>query len=161
MHTATLALAQELHPRRIRVLTSRIQLHLIGEGPKVEDKETAHLFARAYMEGHLSMCVENFVVLLLDARGRCFRVEHVARGTMTACIIHPREVFLMAVREMAVSIIVCHNHPSGDPSPSSEDESLTRRLHAAGETLGIPVLDHIVLGANNTYRCIGVDGTVE
>ncbi len=85
-------------------------------------------------------------VILLDAKHRILRDTIVSEGSLTASIVHPREVFHEAVRESAAAIIVIHNHPSGDPTPSEEDHVLTQRLVAAGEVLGIQVLDHIIIG---------------
>lgn len=89
---------------------------------------------------------ERFYVLLLDGKGRLMRDLRVSEGTLTASLVHPREVFRYALREAAASLILVHNHPSGDPTPSAEDEALTRRLRAAGELLGLKVLDHVVVG---------------
>jgi DNA repair protein RadC len=89
---------------------------------------------------------ECFVVLSLDAKHRPIgRPKMVAMGTATAVTVHPRDVFRQAIKSNAVAVIVAHNHPSGDPSPSNEDLILTKRMVEAGEMLGIPVLDHIVL----------------
>jgi DNA repair protein RadC len=88
---------------------------------------------------------EHFVVLLLNARHECTAVETVSIGSLNASIVHPREVFRPAVLASAASIIVVHNHPSGDPEPSEEDLSITRRLVQAGEILGIGLLDHVVI----------------
>jgi DNA repair protein RadC len=88
---------------------------------------------------------EHFVVLLLNARHECTAVETVSIGSLNASIVHPREVFRPAVLVAAASIIVAHNHPSGDPEPSEEDVSITRRLVQVGELLGIGLLDHIVV----------------
>ena len=89
---------------------------------------------------------ELFKALLLDAKHRLIRDLTVSEGSLTASIVHPREVFNLAVRESAAAVIFVHNHPSGDPQPSEEDHALTRRLMEAGEILGIRVLDHIVIG---------------
>ena len=72
----------------------------------------------------------------------------VSEGSLTLSIVHPREVFSLAIREAAAAVIFLHNHPSGDPQPSTEDRELTRRLVAAGELLGIQVLDHLIIGDN-------------
>lgn len=90
---------------------------------------------------------ETFYTLHLDSKNRLIREEAISTGTLTASLVHPREVFRNAIREAAASVIVAHNHPSGDPSPSAEDLEVTSRLHAAGEVIGIPLLDHIVIGA--------------
>ena len=89
---------------------------------------------------------EMFLVVLLDARHRILREEIVSEGSLTSSIVHPREVFLPAVRESAGAVVLVHNHPSGDPQPSEEDIAVTRRLVSAAELLGIRVLDHVIVG---------------
>lgn len=88
---------------------------------------------------------ERFHVILLDGRHRVLRHTLVSQGTLTASLVHPREVFRPALRESAAALILVHNHPSGDPTPSREDEEVTERLVRAGGILGIPVLDHVVV----------------
>jgi DNA repair protein RadC len=88
---------------------------------------------------------EHFLVVLLDGRHRVMREVAVSQGTLTASLVHPREVFRPALREAAAAVILVHNHPSGDPTPSREDREITGRLARAGELLGIPVLDHVVV----------------
>ncbi len=90
---------------------------------------------------------EHFLVLLLNARHECVAVETVSIGSLNASIVHPREVFRPAVLAAAASIIVAHNHPSGDPEPSEEDITITRRLVQVGELLGIGVLDHVIIAS--------------
>ena len=85
-------------------------------------------------------------VILLDAKHAILRDATVLEGSLTLSIVHPREVFTLAVRESAAAVIFLHNHPSGDPTPSQEDHALTARLVSAGEVLGIRVLDHLVVG---------------
>ena len=89
---------------------------------------------------------ERFHVVLLDGKGRVTRDLRVSEGTLTASLVHPREVFRAAIREAAASVILVHNHPSGDPTPSPEDLALTTRLRAAGDLVGIKVVDHVVIG---------------
>lgn len=89
---------------------------------------------------------EVFKVVLLDAKHAMVREATVSEGSLTVSIVHPREVFNLAVRESAAAVIFVHNHPSGDPSPSEEDRTLTARLVAAGDVLGIQVLDHLIIG---------------
>ncbi len=88
---------------------------------------------------------ESFFVVLLDGRHRMISEHLISRGTLTASLVHPREVFRPALREAAAAVILLHNHPSGDPSPSQEDREVTLRLSRAGELMGIPVLDHVVV----------------
>lgn len=89
---------------------------------------------------------EVFKIILLDAKHTIIRDATVSEGSLTLSIVHPREVFSLAIREAAAAVIFLHNHPSGDPQPSSEDRNLTTRLVAAGELLGIQVLDHLIVG---------------
>lgn len=93
--------------------------------------------------------VETFGILALDGRHRLKRESVVSVGCLTSSLVHPREVFFEAVDCRAASLVLFHNHPSGDPEPSAEDLSLTRRLVAAGTLMGIEVLDHVVLGAGS------------
>lgn len=89
---------------------------------------------------------EQFMVILLNAKNHVISVEEVTEGTQTSTLVHPREIFKKAVRRSAHAIILAHNHPSGDPTPSREDREITLRLKEAGKTLGIEVLDHLVIG---------------
>jgi DNA repair protein RadC len=88
---------------------------------------------------------EHFVVLLLNARHEVVGNETVSVGSLNASIVHPREVFKPAILASAASVVLVHNHPSGDPEPSEEDLSITKRLVEAGELMGISVLDHVIL----------------
>lgn len=89
---------------------------------------------------------EVFLCLLLDSKNRLMKEVRVSEGTLNRSLIHPREAFREAVREAAQSVIFVHNHPSGDPSPSKDDITVTERLRNAGEIIGIDVLDHIIIG---------------
>ncbi len=88
---------------------------------------------------------ESFHCILLDVKNRMIRDVKISEGTLTASLIHPRESFRNAVRESAAAVIFIHNHPSGDPNPSREDIAVTEKLEKAGETLGIKMLDHIIV----------------
>jgi len=92
---------------------------------------------------------EHFLAIILDTKHRILREVLVSKGTLSGSIVHPREVFAPAIRERAASVLVIHNHPSGDPAPSHEDIEITRRLREAGELIGIPLLDHVILGADS------------
>jgi len=95
--------------------------------------------------------VELFLVVLLDARHRPTKEVRVSRGILNGSLVHPREVFAPAIRERAAAVLAVHNHPSGDPAPSPEDRELTRRLRAAGEIVGIPLLDHVIIGERSFH----------
>lgn len=92
---------------------------------------------------------EEFRAVLLDTKHRVLGVSTVSVGHLNGTLVHPREVFKEAIRRSSEAIIVAHNHPSGDPTPSSEDVAVTKRLAAAGRLLGIELLDHVVLGTND------------
>jgi len=89
---------------------------------------------------------EHFVVLMLDQKNKVIGIHTVSIGSLTASIVHPREVFKPVILSNAAAIILAHNHPSGAPQPSQEDRVLTVRLVAAGKLLGISVLDHVIIG---------------
>ena len=89
---------------------------------------------------------ERFGVLLLDTKHRVIRAVVISLGTLDASLVHPREVFRAAAEHSAAAVVLFHNHPSGDPTPSPDDVWLTRRLAQAGDLMGIAVVDHVVLG---------------
>ncbi len=95
---------------------------------------------------------EVFRVLLLDTKNRLLGITQVSVGTVNASLVEPREVFKDAIAHSATSVILAHNHPSGDPTPSSEDVAVTKRLIKAGEIVGIPVHDHIIIGQRSAGR---------
>jgi DNA repair protein RadC len=94
---------------------------------------------------------EHFMVLHLDTKNKIIKDEIISIGTLNASIIHPREVFKSAIKESANSIILVHNHPSGDSEPSVEDKEITEKLMEAGEILNIKVLDHVIIGKDNYH----------
>jgi DNA repair protein RadC len=89
---------------------------------------------------------EHFVALFLSTKNHVLKIETISTGTLNASIVHPRELFKAAVKANAASIILCHNHPSGDPQPSPEDITLTHKLVDAAKMMDIPVLDHVIIG---------------
>ncbi len=95
---------------------------------------------------------ENLIALLLDSHHCLQRRVPLYRGTLTRMVVHPRDVFREAIRHNASSLVVVHNHPSGDPTPSRQDESLTRELVEAGKVLRVPLLDHVIIGCPATNR---------
>lgn len=89
---------------------------------------------------------EKFLVLLLDSKNQLLKCQQVSEGTLNASVVHPREVFAPAMLHRAACVLAAHNHPSGDPAPSIEDRKLTQALEATGTVMGIPLLDHIIIG---------------
>ena len=94
---------------------------------------------------------EHFITLYINARHKLIHKELISVGTLTANLVHPREVFEPAIIRVAIEIIVAHNHPSGDPAPSSADLEITKRLVEAGKILGIKVLNHIIITKDNYF----------
>ena len=109
--------------------------------------EAAHyLMGRLRYETH-----ERFLVVLLSSKNRIMQIVQIAEGSLTSAVVHPREIYAPAVVNHAACILVAHNHPSGDPYPSEEDRKLTVALEEAGKILGIPLLDHVVIGDGRYY----------
>ncbi len=94
---------------------------------------------------------ELFYVVLLNNKNRKIREVKISEGSLTASLVHPREVYNPVIRESAAAVIFVHNHPSGDPAPSPEDLDITRRLTEDGEVMGIRVLDHVVIGRDRYF----------
>jgi len=94
---------------------------------------------------------ENFLVLTLNGANEIISIRIISIGIVNRSIVHPREVFIEAIKDNAAAIIVAHNHPSGNTDPSEEDREVTRRLAEAGKVLGINVLDHVVFGTHGYY----------
>ena len=109
----------------------------------------------------LNECTEVFSCAMVDAKLRLIKTAVISRGTLTASIVHPRESFRPAVRSAASGVIFVHNHPSGDPLPSDEDRRITGRLEEVGRILGIPVLDHVIMGVSGSYYSFADSGELE
>lgn len=126
-------------------LGRRISKSRLGDVVTVKSPRDAAMYL---MEDLRHLKKENFVCLFLNTKNHIIAQETLSVGTLNASLVHPREVFRAAIRSSSASIICAHNHPSGDPTPSSEDITITRRLVEAGTLLGIEVLDHIIIGDN-------------
>ena len=124
-----LRLAQEERPPVVRIR---------------EPEDVVRIFAPRLRD----LSVEEFHLLALDTQSQVLREVLVTRGILNSSLVHPREVFRPAIAEAAAGIIVVHNHPSGDPTPSAEDRAVTRQLVAAGQLLDLPVYDHIILAGD-------------
>src|SRR5262249_16180106 len=116
--------------------------------------------AQYYMPLLAGLKREQFQVVLLDQKNKIIKDVMVSQGSLTASVVHPREVFNFAIRDSAAAIICVHNHPSGDPQPSREDRALTTRLGHAGPFLRTPVLDHIIVG-RDTYMSFADEGLLD
>ena len=100
----------------------------------------------SFMEDMRYLKKEYFRILLLDVKNQILAKEDISIGNLNSSLVHPREVFHSAVKKSASSILLVHNHPSGNPEPSDNDLEITKRLVMAGEILGISVLDHLIIG---------------
>lgn len=132
-----------------------------AESPAERDVISSPADVARRMVPRLGTCpTEVFMVLLLDARNAVTSEIELSRGTLTASIVHPREVFKEAVDARAAAVIVVHNHPSGNVEPSAEDIAITRQLADAGRVLGIPLHDHLIV-AGNTFTSLAERGLLE
>jgi len=126
----------------------RLATRQLKRGDLVQSPRDVHLHFQQRMR---FMRKEHFMVLLLDSRNRVMSESQISQGTLTASLVHPREVFRPAVSAAAAAVVLVHNHPSGDPAPSAEDLRVTRRLVEAGEIVGIRVVDHVVVAEHGFY----------
>jgi len=117
-----------------------------GKLPTIRSPEDAY----KYLEDMKKLKKEQFRALYLNTRNKIIHDEIISIGTLTANLVHPREVFQPAIEYLAVALIIAHNHPSGDPSPSEDDLKVTRQMVKVGKTMAIEVLDHIIIG-NERY----------
>jgi DNA repair protein RadC len=124
-------------------LACRLAKELQREDPVLDTPERVAGFLRDQVRPH---DVEFFYALLLNARRKLIRVEQISQGLVDSIMVHPREVFRSAIAANASSVVLAHNHPSGDPAPSDNDIRATRDLIRAGQLLKIEVIDHIILG---------------
>ncbi|MCC7202891.1 MAG: DNA repair protein RadC [Nitrospirae bacterium] len=124
----------------------RISSYPLSRKVRILSSRDVYNVYRHYIPIYQGIKKEIFRLLMLDGKNRIFADYLVSEGCLTSSIVHPREVYIQAIRNSAASVIFLHNHPSGDPSPSPEDVDITKRLVAAGELIGIKVLDHIIMG---------------
>ena len=130
-------------------LARRMEQERLQESPVLDNPETVVKFIR---ETNRLKNVESFQVLLLNVRQRLLRIEEISQGLLDTLLVHPREVFRPAIIGNAASIILLHNHPSGDPTPSEADIKVTRDLIRAGQLLKINVMDHVIIGRATPER---------
>jgi DNA repair protein RadC len=130
-------------------LARRMAMELHSESPTLDSPERV---AELLREQNRLYEVEQFQVVLVNTRRKLIRVERISQGTLDTLLVHPREVFRLAISAGAAAIVLVHNHPSGDPTPSEADIKVTRDLIRAGQILKIDVLDHIILGRRTQER---------
>ena len=130
-------------------LAQRMARQLRGDSPLLDTPERVAALLR---EENRLYDVEHFQVLLLNTRRKLMRIDRISQGTLDSILVHPREVFKNAIKAGAAAIVLVHNHPSGDPTPSESDIKVTRDLIRAGQLLKIDVLDHVILGRSTHER---------
>jgi DNA repair protein RadC len=130
-------------------LGRRVSKEVLGPNPIMDCPEKISQFLREDVRPYRT---EAFKVILLNTRRALIRVVDLASGTLATLLVHPREVFRAAIESNAASIVLVHNHPSGDPTPSEADIKVTRDLIRAGHLLKIEVVDHVILGTATTER---------
>jgi DNA repair protein RadC len=128
----------------------------IGKRSKLEKFEKKQILsskdASIVLEDNLrGLCKEHFIILMLNTKNFLLGVETISIGSLNSSIVHPRELFKSAINKSAAAIILAHNHPSGDATPSREDIEVTKRIKSGGQLLGIDVIDHIIIGDNSYY----------
>jgi len=124
----------------------RVASYPLSKKKRVLSSRDVYDVYRHYTQYFQGLKKEVFRLLMLDGKNRIFADYIVSEGCLTSSIVHPREAFIQAIKNSAASVLFIHNHPSGDPAPSPEDIEITKRLVAAGDLLGIKVLDHIIIG---------------
>jgi DNA repair protein RadC len=135
---------------RYTVTTFKVRLEVADPGPPTRSSEDVWRFSQSIFND-LDADKEHFVLLALNNKNRVNGYKVISTGTLTASLIRPGDVYRAALHLAAAAVVFVHNHPSGDPAPSVEDQDITRRLKECGEMLGIRVLDHIILGADRYY----------
>ncbi|HOA15188.1 MAG TPA: DNA repair protein RadC [Bacillota bacterium] len=138
-------------------LGKRIAQGDMGERLQITDASAA---ARLLFPAMRSLKSEEFRELMLDTKNRMIGMVTVSTGTLNSSLVHPREVFREAISMNSAAVIIAHNHPSGDPTPSEEDITVTARLNEAGKLIGIELLDHLVIGGDSyvSFRETGILG---
>lgn len=131
------------------LLAKRLTRETYPDSPLLDTPER---IADLLREENRTYMVENFQVILLNTRRRLIGVQNVSQGTLDTILVHPREVFAAAIAKRASAIVLAHNHPSGDPTPSEADIKVTRDLVRAGQLIRIDVLDHIIFGQRTPER---------
>jgi len=130
-------------------LAKRMAMEMRQDSPVLDTPER---IADLLREDNRVYEVENFQVVLLNTRRKLIRIERISQGTLDTILVHPREVFKLAIAANAAAIVLAHNHPSGDPTPSEADIKVTRDLIRAGQLLKIEVLDHVIIGRATVER---------
>ncbi len=133
--------------KAIGELALRMAKQSVRQSPKFDRPDK---LAEYYMESMRHYTTECVMLIMLDGKGHLLGEKNISKGTVNASLLSPREIFILALKFDASSIILIHNHPSGDPSPSKADRQITAQIHECGKLMNIPLIDHIIIG-DHTY----------
>ena len=133
--------------KSIGELTRRMAIQSIRKKPRYDSPDK---LAEYYMESMRHYSTECVMLVMLDNKGHMLGEHIISKGTVNASLISPREIFILALKHDASSIILIHNHPSGDPTPSKPDRQITRQVYECGKLMNIPLIEHIIIG-DHTY----------
>ncbi len=139
--------AKAMQIKAVFEINKRIQIHKT-EKKQIKSAKDVFDYCLPRMK---NLDREKFMILYLDTKNRVIKDETISVGTLNSTIVHPREVFKNAIKDSINSIIIVHNHPSGDPAPSLDDDTISERFFKTGEIIGIKVLDHVIIGKENYY----------
>ncbi len=146
---ADLSKIKGLGPAKAATILAAVELgrRVAGAEPQKKQKFSSPEVCVSYLMPRMRYeRQEKFVVMLLDSKNQLIKCQKVSEGSLNFSVVHPREVFAPAMLHRAACVLAAHNHPSGDPAPSMEDRKLTQALMATGTVMGIPLLDHIIIG---------------
>jgi DNA repair protein RadC len=139
-----------IHAKRVNIVSVKLvkETSILYKNRRVSKPADAVNLVQEFLEDSDR---EHLIICCLDTKNQPTAIHTVSIGSLDSAIVHPREVFKAAILANSSSIIVCHNHPSGDPNPSREDVEISQRLIEAGNIIGISVLDHIIVGENRFF----------
>ena len=152
--TSEICLVKGIGPAKVAQLKACLEIGKRVGSQKWETGQPLHSAEDVYHHFRESLGREKrefFYVVLLNNKNRKMREVKVSEGSLTASLVHPREVYNPVIRESAAGVIFVHNHPSGDPAPSAEDIDITKRLKEVGDVMGVRVLDHVVIGHDRYF----------
>lgn len=155
MRTSSMELANVKGIGKAKVQKINCIRELLNRLHSEKQKQTVRITAPKdiadYMQNMEHLEQEEFKIIMLNTKNKIIGQQMISRGTVNATLVAPREIFNPAIKAMATTIILVHNHPSGDPSPSQEDFNMTKRIIKVGKIVGIHVIDHVIIGKNQYY----------
>lgn len=156
MEIGGIGIAKAAQISAVTELSKRLKAFKSGNTYKISKPKDASDYVMEEMRHYK---IEILKVIMLNVKNDVIATKNVSMGSLNSSIVHPREIFCEAIRKCCYSIIICHNHPSGDPTPSSEDINITHRIKECSKIIGIDLLDHIIIG-NGVYVSLKEKGIV-